>query len=245
MAVGEGVVRVSCITRSEEGCDDRFVCCLSAWAPACCLPAVLTTTAMAGCLCCCKSRELTEQLIKASRAHMEHGVSSHRGGSFVSVATQQQQQLAAPGAAPTPLALPAPAGNGSAPPPSPGRPAAAVDDLASLLESLAAVFRVRPALWFNNEAPEATPHVASFMSYVAVHPCMQLPDVRVSFLGVLAALASDGPRGSRFCMLQFRQNAGKQELEHFTWRKLTATIVAYCRCDLLLQTSDNQHGDDV
>jgi hypothetical protein len=60
---------------------------------------------------------------------------------------------------------------------------------------------------------------------------MQLPDVRVSFLGVMTALAA-GPKGSRFILAQFRQNASKAELEHFTWRKLFATIVAYCRCGI-------------
>jgi hypothetical protein len=64
---------------------------------------------------------------------------------------------------------------------------------------------------------------------VAVHSAMQLPDVRVSFLGVMTSLAA-GPKGSRFILAQFRQNASKAELEHFTWRKLFATIVAYCRC---------------
>jgi hypothetical protein len=63
---------------------------------------------------------------------------------------------------------------------------------------------------------------------VAVHSAMQLPDVRVSFLGVMTALAA-GAKGSRFILAQFRQNASKAELEHFTWRKLFATIVAYCR----------------
>jgi hypothetical protein len=58
---------------------------------------------------------------------------------------------------------------------------------------------------------------------------MQLPDVRVSFLGVMTALAA-GPKGSRFILAQFRQNATKAELEHFTWRKLFATVIAYCRC---------------
>jgi hypothetical protein len=41
------------------------------------------------------------------------------------------------------------------------------DDLSSLLEALAAVFAVRPGLWYDGEAPEAYPHVSSFMSYVS------------------------------------------------------------------------------
>jgi hypothetical protein len=44
----------------------------------------------------------------------------------------------------------------------------------------------------------------------------------------MTALAA-GPKGSRFILAQLRQNASKAELEHFTWRKLFATIVAYCR----------------
>lgn len=46
--------------------------------------------------------------------------------------------------------------------------AAQQDDLSSLLEALAAVFRVRPGLWYDGEAPEAYPHVSSFMSYVSM-----------------------------------------------------------------------------
>jgi hypothetical protein len=42
------------------------------------------------------------------------------------------------------------------------------DDLSSLLEALAAVFAVRPGLWYDGEAPEAYPHVSSFMSYVSL-----------------------------------------------------------------------------
>lgn len=46
--------------------------------------------------------------------------------------------------------------------------AAQQDDLSSLLEALAAVFRVRPGLWYDGEAPEAYPHVSGFMSYVRI-----------------------------------------------------------------------------
>eukprot|EP00879_Flechtneria_rotunda_P025108 GHRR01026663.1.p1 GENE.GHRR01026663.1~~GHRR01026663.1.p1 ORF type:complete len:129 (-),score=23.41 GHRR01026663.1:13-399(-) len=66
---------------------------------------------------------------------------------------------------------------------------------------------------------------------VAVHPAMQIPDVRVSFLDIMTSLAA-GPRGSRFILLQFRTNAASSELEHFTWRKLFQSVVAYCRCAL-------------
>lgn len=48
--------------------------------------------------------------------------------------------------------------------------AAQQDDLSSLLEALAAVFRVRPGLWYDGEAPEAYPHVSGFMSYVSILP---------------------------------------------------------------------------
>jgi len=41
------------------------------------------------------------------------------------------------------------------------------DDLSSLLDALAAVFRVRPQLWYDNEAPEAYPYISSFMSHVS------------------------------------------------------------------------------
>jgi len=63
---------------------------------------------------------------------------------------------------------------------------------------------------------------------VAVHPAMQYPDVRVSFLGVMTSLVF-GPRGSRFILLQFRQNVAKPELELFTWKKLFQSIVLFCR----------------
>ena len=41
------------------------------------------------------------------------------------------------------------------------------DDLSSLLEALAAVYRVRPGLWHNREAPSAFPYVTTFMSHVS------------------------------------------------------------------------------
>jgi len=53
-----------------------------------------------------------------------------------------------------------------------------------------------------------------------VHPAVQLlPDVMVSILGVMTALA-DGPKGSRFILLQFRQNVAQEKLQAFTWQKL-------------------------
>ncbi|KAF8066245.1 NUP205 [Scenedesmus sp. PABB004] len=183
-------------------------------------------------------RELTESLIRESRQHQDRGVSSSRGGAFLPLGGAGG--AAAPGASPGPgtptgaqgglglLPAPGAAAGGAAAAAPGGGGLAPQDDLSSLLEALAVVFGVRPGLWFDGEAPESYPHVSSFMSYVAVHPAMQLPDVRVSFLGVLAALAA-GPRGSRFCLAQFRQNAGKPELEHFTWRKLFQSIVVYCR----------------
>lgn len=42
------------------------------------------------------------------------------------------------------------------------------DDLSSMLDALAAVFRVRPGLWHAREAPEAYPYVSGFMSHVSV-----------------------------------------------------------------------------
>lgn len=42
------------------------------------------------------------------------------------------------------------------------------DDLSSLLEVLAAVFRVRPGLWHEREAPAAFPYVTTFMSHVGL-----------------------------------------------------------------------------
>lgn len=204
-------------------------------------------------------RELTESLIKASKQHMGQQLSSSRGGSYLPpgasslVATLLGPANAAAGAAGAAGAAPGtpttaagqfgqfalvPAGGAAggmqAGAAAPGGQAvqqvglAGGDDLSSLLEALAAVFGVRPGLWYDGEAPEAYPHVSSFMSYVAVHGAMQLPDVRVSFLGVMTALAA-GPKGSRFILAQFRQNAAKAELEHFTWRKLFQTVVAYCR----------------
>jgi hypothetical protein len=41
------------------------------------------------------------------------------------------------------------------------------DDLSSLLEALAAVYRVRPGLWHDREAPAAFPYVTTFMSHVS------------------------------------------------------------------------------
>lgn len=41
------------------------------------------------------------------------------------------------------------------------------DDLSSLLEALAAVYRVRPGLWHNKEAPAAFPYITTFMSHVS------------------------------------------------------------------------------
>jgi hypothetical protein len=38
--------------------------------------------------------------------------------------------------------------------------------LSSLLEALAAVYRVRPGLWHDKEAPLAFPYVTAFMSHV-------------------------------------------------------------------------------
>eukprot|EP00878_Enallax_costatus_P028370 GHUV01030641.1.p2 GENE.GHUV01030641.1~~GHUV01030641.1.p2 ORF type:complete len:943 (+),score=309.63 GHUV01030641.1:519-3347(+) len=175
-------------------------------------------------------RELTESLVKASKHHMAQQVSSSRGGSYLPTTAAT---LAPPGT-PTAgqLALPAPPGAATPGTPMTGLPGhqqqAVQDDLSSLLEALAAVFKVRPGLWFDGEAPEAYAYVSSFMSYVAVHPAMQYPDVRVSFLSVMTSLAA-GPRGSHFILLQFRQNATKPELEHFTWRKLFQSVVAYCR----------------
>lgn len=70
-------------------------------------------------------------------------------------------------------------------------------------------------------------HSSTHMLQVAVHRVMQVPDVRVAFLSVMSALAS-GPKGVRFILMQFRENANRPELEHLTWRKLFKTIVDYC-----------------
>lgn len=55
---------------------------------------------------------------------------------------------------------------------------------------------------------------------VVVHPGVsQLPDVMVSILGVMTALAA-GPKGSRFILMQFRQNVAQEKLQGFTWARL-------------------------
>lgn len=46
-----------------------------------------------------------------------------------------------------------------------------------------------------------------------------LPDVMVSILGVMTALAA-GSKGSRFILLQFRQNVAQDKLAAFTWQRL-------------------------
>lgn len=118
-------------------------------------------------------RALTESLIKASNEHMNNHVSSSRGGSYIPAAAAA---LAPPGT-PTAgqLALSAVSGT------SAGhygmqqgqqqQQHAVQDDLSSLLETLAAVFKVRPGLWFDGEAPEAYGYVSSFMSYVSWCNC--------------------------------------------------------------------------
>lgn len=62
---------------------------------------------------------------------------------------------------------------------------------------------------------------------LAVHRCMQLPDVRAAFLAVMSSLAS-GPVGARFLLAQFAACAARPELEHLTWRTLFRTLVSYC-----------------
>lgn len=100
---------------------------------------------------------------------MTQQVSSSRGGSYFPTTAAA---LAPPGT-PTAgqLALPAPPGAVLPGTPMAGLPGhqqqAVQDDLASLLETLAAVFKVRPGLWFDGDAPEAYAYVASFMSYVS------------------------------------------------------------------------------
>jgi hypothetical protein len=41
----------------------------------------------------------------------------------------------------------------------------------------------------------------------------------VSILGVMTALAA-GPQGSRFILVQFRQNVAQEKLQSFTWNRL-------------------------
>lgn len=63
-------------------------------------------------------------------------------------------------------------------------------------------------------------HLLVLMPQVVVHPAVQLlPDVMVSILRVMTALSS-GPKGSRFILLQFKQNLSQEKLQSFTWQKL-------------------------
>ncbi|KAF6258705.1 hypothetical protein COO60DRAFT_1638930 [Scenedesmus sp. NREL 46B-D3] len=209
-------------------------------------------------------RDLTESLIKASKQHMIQQLSSSRGGAYLppgapslvatllgpSAAAGAAAGVAAPG---TPTAAGqfgqfalVPAGGAGASMQtgatvSPGQAhqqqqgLAPQDDLSSLLEALAAVFAVRPGLWYDGEAPEAYPHVSSFMSYVAVHSAMQLPDVRASFLGVMAALAA-GPKGSRFILAQRYEELEREAL--MSGGNVLPTGLLAARDDALMPAGD-------
>lgn len=126
-------------------------------------------------------RVLTERLLKLSDQHHKQQVSSSRGGTWFPTGTDVDLPAnafpTAPSASSGPTA--AAAGGGAlavAAPPTlwsagqqqqqhPGL--AQHDDLSSLLEALAAVFRVRAGLWHEREAPAAFPYVTTFMSHVS------------------------------------------------------------------------------
>jgi hypothetical protein len=127
-------------------------------------------------------RELTQRLLEVSDQHNKQQVSSSRGGTWFPANTAwdlhafafpSPPPAAAAAAAGTPtfgsltVAGAVPGGMWLAGQQQQAHPGLAQhDDLSSLLEVLAAVFRVRPGLWHEREAPAAFPYVTTFMSHV-------------------------------------------------------------------------------
>lgn len=134
-------------------------------------------------MCCVAAavlfRELTQRLLEVSSQHNRDHASSSRGGTWAPTGLESDLTAFAFPAAPPTAAAPgtagalAVAGAGTtgtffAGQQHPQLPVLAQhDDLSSLLEALAAVYRVRPGLWHDREAPAAFPCVTTFMSHVS------------------------------------------------------------------------------
>jgi hypothetical protein len=131
------------------------------------------------CLLLTICRELTQRLLEVSSQHHKREVSSSRGGTWFPTGSESDLAAFVFPTAPLPAAAAGTAGAltvvsagvsnaffaGQQQPQQPGL--AHHDDLSSLLEALAAVYRVRPGLWHDKEAPLAFPFVTTFMSHVS------------------------------------------------------------------------------
>lgn len=124
-------------------------------------------------------RELTQRLLEVSSQHNKREVSSSRGGTWFPTGSESDLAAFVFPTAPPPPAAAGTAGAltvasagvsnaffaGQQQQQHPGL--AQHDDLSSLLEALAAVYRVRPGLWHDKEAPAAFSFVTTFMSHVS------------------------------------------------------------------------------
>lgn len=117
-------------------------------------------------------RELTERLLDVSRQNHRGYCSSSPGGMFFPLETDLLNfAFTAPqAAAPADGTLTVVSAGTVVVPGQQQGPApklAQHDDLSSLLEALASVYRVRPGLWHDREVPTAFGYVTSFMSHVS------------------------------------------------------------------------------